>query len=351
MPTQIVFGNGNIASLSQYVQGRNACLLTTSGFKSRGTVDEMLEILRDNQVNVVATVPSHPTFSDINDIYNKVWGESIDVIIALGGGSVIDVAKFVSIYDKDGNPDYELVNQLTRNRRNEGYKSVPIISIPTTAGTSSEITPWATIWDDVEKRKYSLHLPELFSKVAIYDPQLTLSLSRELTVQTGLDALSHALESIWNKNANPVTLQYAITAAKLVYENLLQLVSNLDDLSLREKMMLASMYAGMAFSNTQTALAHAMSYYITLHHDVSHGIACSFTLPILIDKVCNQYEYIDDSLQEIFGEVSSRPLRILLKELGVDTDFSAYGIDSKEYGALIESLKKTQRASNSLVSV
>ena len=95
----------------------------------------------------------------------------------------------------------------------------PLICIPTTAGTGSEITPWATIWDMDEKKKYSLHLPNLFSEVAIYDPILTLSVPKDITIQTGLDTLSHALESIWNKNANPITIRYAIQSSKLIIDN------------------------------------------------------------------------------------------------------------------------------------
>lgn len=199
------------------------------------------------------------------------------------------------------------------------------------------------------KKKYSLSLPTLFCEIALYDPILTLSVPKQITIQTGLDALSHSLESIWNKNANPITINYSIKAAKLIMNNLGKLSRNLRNLEYRSNMMKACMYAGFAFSNTQTAIAHGMSYYITTHKGIDHGIACSFTLPMLIDKVIGKYQFIDDALTQIFGELSSNKLRELLKELNVSTSFSSYGITNNELNELKNSLKNNPRAGNSLV--
>jgi len=159
------------------------------------------------------------------------------------------------------------------------------------------------------------------------------------------------LESIWNKNANPITVSYAIKSAKLVMSNLIELSNDLQNLDYRNNMMKACMYAGFAFSNTQTAIAHAMSYYITMHKNIDHGIACSFTLPMLIDNVIGQYDFIDNALKEIFGELSSNKLRSLLKELNVSTEFEYYGVYDKEFGELKTSLQNNQRLGNSLVDI
>jgi alcohol dehydrogenase class IV len=134
-------------------------------------------------------------------------------------------------------------------------------------------------------------------------------------------------------------------------QNLLLLCQNLDSLEYRDNIMKACMYAGLAFSNTQTAIAHAMSYYITAHKGIDHGIACSFTLPMLIDNVIGKYDFIDESLMEIFGELSSDKLRKLLKRLDISTEFSDYGIDEREFKELRNSLKNNQRVANSLVII
>ena len=268
--------------------------------------------------------------------------------MAIGGGSVLDASKFFSVQNE--NKAAQFVQDLIKGKiAKENYNLIPIISVPTTAGTGSEITPWATIWDMDEKKKYSLHLPDLFSEVALYDPNLTLSVPKEITIQTGLDTLSHSLESIWNKNANPITIGYAIKSSKLIMENLLNLSNDLENLEYRDNIMKACMYAGLAFSNTQTAIAHGMSYYITAHKGVDHGIACSFTLPMLIDNVIGEYEFIDEALKKIFGELSSNKLKNLLKKLNISIKFSDYGITSDELEELNMSLQNNQRVGNSLV--
>jgi len=348
MPTRIVYGQDAIDHLDEHIRGRKALLVTSEGFVKRGLVDTILSVT-DRIVHVKSDVKSHPEFKDLTAACEELGAIDFDLIIALGGGSVLDAAKFFAVQNPQG--DCRFVEEMIRGERpKEGYSLIPVISIPTTAGTGSEITPWATIWDMDEKKKYSLHLPELFSETALYDPKLTLSVPREITVQTGLDTLSHALESIWNKNANPITVGYATKAAKLIMENLVALSKDLENLQLRDNIMKACMYAGLAFSNTQTAIAHGMSYYITAHKNVPHGIACSFTLPMLIDNVIGKYDFVDEALTEIFGECSSRPLRELMHDLDVSTDFEDYGMDANELTALKESLTNNPRAGNSLVT-
>ena len=349
MPTKIVYGQGSFQNIDQYINGRKTLLIISAGFVTRGLVKE-IKSLTSHIVEVVSEIKSHPEFKDLEITYNKVKKIDFELILAIGGGSIIDAAKFISVYNKG--KEYRFVEDIVKGKQEKkDYKTIPIISIPTTAGTGSEITPWATIWDMDEKQKYSLHLPDLFSEVALYDPLLTLSVPKEITIQTGLDTLSHALESIWNKNANPITIDYAIKSAKLIMDNLVELSYNLESLECRDNIMKACMYAGLAFSNTQTAIAHAMSYYITTHKGIEHGIACSFTLPMLIDNIVGNYPFIDNAFEEIFGEISSNSLRIILRELNVSTNFSDYGISHNEFKILKESFKNNPRADNSLVTL
>ena len=348
MPTKIVYGEGSLRDIQSYIKHRKALLITSQGSVARGVVD-MIHTYTHDIVKVIANVKSHPEFVDIEKIYNLAHAEQFELIVAVGGGSVIDVAKFVSVCSNQGS-SYQFAEGLAKGKiEKEGYKLIPVISVPTTAGTGSEISPYSTIWDMREKKKYSLHLADLFCEVAIYDPALTLSVPKVVTIQTGLDTLSHALESIWNKNANPITVGYAIKSSRLVMDNLVELSDNLDNLKLRDGMMRACMYAGLAFSNTQTAVAHAMSYGITINKGIDHGIACSFTLPALIDNVIGEYDFIDNALEEIFGELSSNKLRDFLKALGVSTEFEDYGIDNEQLKELLALLQDNQRASNSLV--
>jgi len=349
MPTKVVYAKNSLDKLDNYINGRKALIVTSDGFIKRGLIDK-LKTITNHIVGVVSDIKSHPEFKDLKQTYNKIKDIDFEVIIAIGGGSVLDASKFLSVYNT--NRDAQFVEDIIKGKKEKkDYSLIPIISIPTTAGTGSEITPWATIWDMEEKKKYSLHLPELFSEIALYDPSLTLTVPKDITIQTALDTLSHALESIWNKNANPITLTFAIKSAKLIVENIVNLSKELDNLEYRDAIMKACMYAGMAFSNTQTAIAHGMSYYITAHKGVDHGIACSFTLPLLIDNVIGKYDFIDNAIVEIFGELSSNKLRDILKELNISTEFKDYGLSDNELEELKLSLQNNQRANNSLVNL
>jgi len=344
IPTKIIYGIDTLDDIEKYFTDKKILLVTSKGHIKRGLLTKL------ENLNIVATIDnikSHPEFNHLEKIYEKVLNIQFDIILAIGGGSVIDGAKYLSVYNTSKEKDF--VTKLIKKETTKQYFIKPFISVPTTAGTSSEITPWATIWDMDEKKKYSLHLPELFSTIAIYDPVLTLSVPKDITIQTALDTLSHALESIWNKNANEITITHAIKAAKLIIKNIIPLANDLDNLEYRSNILKASIYAGLAFGNTQTAVAHAMSYYITAHKGVDHGIACSFTLPLIIDNIIGKYDFIDKALKEIFGELNSDKLRTILNQLNISTEFKDYGITNDELKYIISSLQNSQRAGNSLV--
>lgn len=349
MPTKIVFGINELENISKYINGRKTLVIASNGFVKRGLV-EKLQKLDNNIVTVFTDVKSHPEFKDLELAYETIHKNEFELILAIGGGSVLDASKYFSVYNEKKESKF-VTNLIKGNIEKKDYKTIPIISVPTTAGTGSEITPWATIWDMDEKKKYSLHLPELFSEIALYDPNLILSVPKDITIQTGLDTLSHALESIWNKNANEITVSYAIKSAKLIMKYLPLLANDLQNLEYRTEILKACMYAGLAFSNTQTAIAHAMSYYITANKGIPHGIACSFTLPMIIDSAIGKYDFIDNALEEIFGELNSNSLREMLRKLVISTDFDDYGINKEEFNNLKSSLKSNQRAGNSLVEV
>ena len=349
MPTKIVYGTNELDNIDKYINERRTLLVTSEGFIKRGLIDR-INSLTPHIVDVISEIKSHPEFKDLKITYEKIAKIDFELILAIGGGSVLDASKFFSV--QNDNKEAQFVEDIIKGKLpKKDYNLIPIITIPTTAGTGSEITPWATIWDMDEKKKYSLHLPDLFSEIALYDPMLTLSVPKDITIQTGLDTLSHALESIWNKNANEITINYAIKSAKLNINNLLLLSNNLNNLEYRDNIMRACMYAGLAFSNTQTAIAHGMSYYITAHKDIPHGIACSFTLPLLIDNVIGEYDFVDEALKEIFSELSSNKLRNILKELNISTEFEDYDINNNELNKLKFSLLDNQRVNNSLITI
>jgi alcohol dehydrogenase len=197
--------------------------------------------------------------------------------------------------------------------------------------------------------KHSLSLSRLFPEAAVIDPGLMVGKPRDLTISTGLDALSHALESLWNKNANPVSMRFAVSAARDVLALLPRLVDDLGNLELRAGMAQASLYAGLAFSNTKTAIAHSLSYPITLRYGVTHGIACSFTLPMVLKSMARGGGLCGEGLRAIFGEnlwQGAERLTGFLHELGIATDPAAYGISAEEWAYLVDAAFAGERGQN-----
>lgn len=347
-PVKIYFGNGALQRLPKWLGQRKALLVTTEGFKRRGLVQQVLEN-NPEIAQVIDTIKPNPTLKQLEELYQSLDFDSFDVIVALGGGSVIDISKALSIYFKNSQNGFDRIERMLED--GEIYNDIyykPIIAIPTTAGTGSEVTPWGTIWDDVNKKKYSIYTNDLWCEVAICDPELTVTLPKELTIQTGLDALSHSLETIWNVNANSISSMYAHASINEIIDVLPKLANDLSNLQLRERLMLASLKAGMAFSNTQTAIAHAMSYYMTLHKGIPHGIAVSITLPDIM-QVAVEDKVLKSQLQKSLGHDPINKVENLLNSLDIITNYSYYDLSLEDFVSIKHSLSQTSRSKNSLI--
>jgi alcohol dehydrogenase class IV len=215
---------------------------------------------------------------------------------------------------------------------------------------------WATIWDFDEKKKYSLSHASLYPRKAILDPELTLTLPENETVNGGLDALSHAMEAIWNKNHNPISDTYAIEAIDLIIDHLPSLKNDMRNLDLRAALLRASLCAGLAFSNTRTALAHSISYALTSHLGIPHGLACALPLPLLIEfNGAHDFERIKKMSKPLRTEpnltLMQEKIYCFLAELGISSRLSDYGADKQDIGMLVESAYTPERADNNIKSV
>ena len=234
-----------------------------------------------------------------------------DTLVAIGGGSVIDVAKAISV---SPNSSEDGIMDILLNTKDGLKKRFNVIAIPTTAGTGAEVTPFATIWDEKNKKKLSLQSPNIYPKYAIIDAQLALTLGVEMTAYSGLDALSHCFESLWNKNANPYSKSLAFSAINIILDTLAELLNNLENLELRKKMAWASMLGGLCINQTKTALAHSMSYPLTSHLNIPHGLASGGFLPEILKF--NLENDKSDTMMEIQQTLSIyHPLKNRLENL------------------------------------
>lgn len=345
-PVSITFACGAFQDLKRSIGGRRYGLVTYPDAYF-ATLAEELAGQAGAPSLLIDDVDSNPDFQDLSEQCARIGRNGQpEVWIALGGGSVIDSAK---VFAASAGDFSTVRTHLETGDRAAALSRAPIIAVPTTAGTGSEVTCWATLWDRESGRKYSLSKDALYPEQAVIDPQLMCGKSRELTISTGLDALSHALESLWNVNANPISATYAVKAAREVLQTLPSLAADLTNIELRTRMARAALFAGLAFSNTRTAIAHSLSYPITLRHRVPHGIACSFSLPMIIEAVKGTGGLCEDSLRSVFdGDLDGAADRLsgVLARLGISTDPTSHGLSIEEWKEIVATAMDGERGKN-----
>ncbi|MFW5993353.1 MAG: phosphonoacetaldehyde reductase [Desulfohalobiaceae bacterium] len=283
-PVKISAGPGALSRLPNLVpEHGNLLLITTPGFSHRGTTDLICQQLGRQRVQVHDRVSPNPDLDDLDQAVQEYRAFNFSGIIGLGGGSVLDAAKVLGTalaLDMD-----KPLEALLRQKQDQPqYAPIPVTAIPGTSGTGAEVTPFATVWDGKNKKKHSLTGEHVYPQQALLDPELTLSLPYQQTLHTGLDAISHALESLWNKDRTPVSEAWALHALMLANQALPLVLEQPGSLEQRSRMQQASLLAGLAISQTRTAIAHSISYPLTIRYGVPHGLACSFTLPALIQR-------------------------------------------------------------------
>lgn len=345
-PVAITFGMDAFAELPKLLGGQSYALVTYPDAPFAQLADRLRALAGPPAVTVSDVAPNPDTRLLAEQSARFSAAGEPGAIVALGGGSVIDTAKVLAAGRGGFAP---VLHYLQTGKGADALSATPIIAVPTTAGTGSEVTCWATVWDTQSGKKYSLSRPNLYPRHALVDPALMVGKPRQLTISTGLDALSHALESLWNVNANPISAHHAVVAAREILAVLPKLAEDLRNVELRSRMAAAALSAGLAFSNTRTAIAHSISYPVTLHHNVTHGIACSFTLPMILRSVSGSRGLTRTGLTQIFGDdlaAGAARLERFLNDLGVSTNFSSYGVAPAAWTGLILEAFDGERGQN-----
>lgn len=322
-PVALRFGAGSVKGRGQDLPPGRLLLVTTAGMVRRGAVEQLFRDLgRPEGWHVIDSVTPNPEVEHLESLRWELKSEPFSAMVAFGGGSTIDTAKVLSVLL--GAPDdFDLRQNLEGNQPMPSCAPMSLFSIPTTAGTGAEVTPFATVWSVREGKKFSFASPTLFPSAAWLDPEYTASVSRQVTISTGLDAFSQALESIWNRNANAHTLMLAWRSAGLSYRALQRLVEWPPSLETRSDLLEASLLAGLSISHTRTALAHSMSYPLTAHYGLPHGLACGFTLPAILRY---NREADDGRLQDLargLGQENVESLATAVADLLAQLDVSS----------------------------
>ena len=279
LPTKIIFGSGQAVSLSAMPEltGRRTVIVTDSVIRKLPVFETVMQSVKP--VAVFAGVCPNPTVANVDALTELLRNEQADYIVALGGGSVIDCAKAASCLAKTDDSSirpYHSEGKIFSGQR--GADHIPIMALPTTAGTGSEVTPIAVLDDEEKNVKAPMTSLLFYPFVAVVDSNLTLSVPLGTTAATALDALSHSIEGYWSKNHQPICDALAKEAAKTIFENLPKVYDNLGDSVARERLSYAALIAGIAFHMPKNAIMHACSYPLSNRAGLAHGAACAFTM-------------------------------------------------------------------------
>jgi phosphonate metabolism-associated iron-containing alcohol dehydrogenase len=356
LPVKIIFGTEAWEAIDRQVGDRRALVVSSEGFQRRGSLAELEAVLGSRLADVICAVTPNPDVATLVKLCAAMRAKSFSVIVALGGGSVIDTAKTLSVGARAELRSVEAArNFLAGGGKAVFAEAIPVIAVPTTAGTGSEVTPFATVWDHELRRKFSMDGPGLYPEAAILDPALTYSLGALATCSTGLDAVSQALEGIWNKRANPLTTAVATESLRHSLWALPRLAAAGGEAEARRAMLLASLLAGMVISQTRTGMAHSMSYPLTAEFGLPHGLACGFTLPSLLEFNLRHDDgrlaALARALDVASAEALVKVLRDLLAQCGVPERLRAYLPAPAAVTALAGDMLGSARANNNMVPV
>lgn len=339
-PRDVIYGEDTVdlVGVNSLKLGKKVLIVTGKhSSKKTGALDKVLDSLKKSNLEYVIfdKVESDPSVNTVREGVEIARGKNIDVIVALGGGSAIDASKAISAVSINGGDILDYENKTPQ------VEGIPIVAVPTTAGTGSEVSKFSIITDTERKIKMLIASDLLIPKVAILDPKLTRMMPPNVTAATGMDAFTHAIEAYISKAAQPISDIYAIKAIELINGNLVKAILKEDDMEARGNMLLGQMYAGLAFSNASTALVHSMSRPLGAYYKVPHGLANALLLPEVMKfnrAACSdKFKTIAKAMGENIEGKSTREASYLaiesiknlfletglpktLKEVGVDKD-------------------------------
>ncbi|MCF7916088.1 MAG: iron-containing alcohol dehydrogenase [Spirochaetaceae bacterium] len=345
LPTEIEYGSGAAGKLPQELVSRgvgSVLLITDKVILSQAFTTGIVESIaaEDIRVAVYDGVEANPKDRNVEEAATQARNLRADAIVAIGGGSPIDCAKAVSVVA--GNEGS--VRSFSDSSRIFG-EVLPLYTIPTTAGTGSEVTFSSVITDTRDKFKFTIKSPKIAPRVAYIDPLLTHSMPAALTAATGLDALTHAIEAITAKVANPLSDAAALHAIELINAHLVTAVVDPSNAEARDGMMTGSLLAGIAFSHSDVAGVHCIAEALGGKYDAPHGVCNALVLPVMmeynIDFALERYARIAKAMGLKFEEpadgasLAVRRVEQLAEELGLP-EFRSLGVQTEDLQELAE---------------
>ncbi len=329
-PVKVIFGTGKLAKLEEILEENRMerALIVSDPFTHRsGAADRLKTYGAGRIVDIISEVEPNPTCENVDACAKRAREIGADSIIALGGGSAMDCGKSTAAAVAMNCTGMELL----KGKPIEA--ALPIIAVPTTAGTGSEVGWGAVLSNHETNEKVAIFGVPTFPELAIVDPELTYTVPPAVTASTGLDVIAHSLDAMCSVRHNPVSDALAVKAARLAFENLEAAYRNGQDEAAREHMAMASTIAGYGFSNTGTTGSHACSYLLTAKYGIPHGEACALTLDGWFVKAAEVRPELHKLAQEMgFADAGACAKRVTeLKRLtGMRMTLSEMGVPDTE---------------------
>jgi len=360
LPTRVVFGRGSLNILGREVKSLGNPILLVTGkraLREAGILDRVSRILEKENItfSLYDKVSPEPDTEVVDRGVIFARQNRCKIVVGIGGGSVIDVAKAIAGLgvEKDFDSIAEYLEGEGAKRLNS--YGLPFIAVPTTAGTGAEVTKNSVIINRRTRSKRSFRSNYLFARIAIIDPALTLNLPQEITASTGIDTLSHLIEGYVSRKSNPLTDVLAIKGISLVGESLISAYKNGCDLEAREKMCLASLLGGIVLTNSGLGIAHGVAPFLGALYGVPHGLANGILLPHAIEFNLSSStqkfksiasalgQKIDGLSDEEAGHKALTTVERMVGELGIPRNLGEFGIKLEE----LPELAKKSLTSNS----
>ena len=355
LPTKIEYGIGVVERLAEIIKALNAeslLVVTDKGIRNSGLLERISNLLDANKLahNIFDNVEPNPKDYNVQEGAEMAKWLNPDCLVTVGGGSPIDCAKAIAVVARQGGAarDYVGPDKI-------GGDVLPLIAIPTTAGTGSEVTFSSVITDSKEKYKFSIKDPKIAPKVALVDPEMTLTMPPGLTAATGMDALTHAIEGFTANAAEPIADSAALYAIELITAYLRAAVSDGSNLEARAGMLLGSVLAGIAFSHSDVAAVHCVAEALGGKYDAAHGVCNAVVLPAVMEynlDYCKDryariaaamglsYENVEEGARQAVKAVQKLASDVRLPEFGSlgvqEKDFEELALNSFKNGSNID---------------
>lgn len=354
-PKKVFSGDGSLAELAGIIEQTGAkaiCLLTDEGVYGSGLIETPLSYIKGagKDVLLIHDLPREPSAYAVEAYYKQLKEAKTDLIIAVGGGSVIDMAKILSV---------ALTNEhLTEDMRKPGAiqnPSIPMVAVPTTSGTGAEATANAIFLYPEEDLKVGIISEYMIPDFVILDVDMTLKLPKSLTASTGIDALCHAMESYISTLSNPFCRMLSLEAIRLICGSIETAYADGGNRQAREDMQLGAFYAGLCLTTSSTVAVHALSYPLGGKYHIPHGVSNAILLPYVMKEnmECCREAYtifaplmlsnVDEIPKEQWPEAVVEYLFTLMRNLGIPDSLESFGVSAQDLDYLTDNAVKVER--------